>query len=61
MSKRYIVSNHRFTEHDSVASALAEIERLERKHPDRRFRVYRVAWHAPADQLQKPEAEASQS
>src|SRR5579859_4707411 len=42
MGDRWIVSSYSFYAHNDFATAVAEQGRLSRKHPNKRFRLYRV-------------------
>jgi len=39
---RWIISSYKFHEHKDPTAARAELERLQAKCPDKKFRVYRV-------------------
>ena len=38
----YIISSHRFHEHEDWESVLAEVDRLQTANPGQSFRVYKV-------------------
>jgi hypothetical protein len=38
----YIISSHRFHEHEDWESVLAEVDRLQAANPGQSFRVYKV-------------------
>lgn len=49
MANRWIISRHRFHQHETLAAAQAEMERLT-KETGKKFRMYRVKTEIKPDQ-----------
>jgi hypothetical protein len=52
---KFIISDHRFHEHESFFQAQGELARLRALNPDRDYQIYRCAafqppWHAKVEE-----------